>query len=110
MDWLDCFREDPSGKIIAEALAGPFDDLNCDPEGAVAAAEVVALLLGMPSAIPHEELDELPRVEIPSALRADAARALELVLKDSWLRQSWEETQLLDSWIAGIADLQERLA
>lgn len=109
MDWLDSFRDNPTERLIAETLADPCDHANSDPEGVIAAGEVVAFLCGAPPDLPHDELDGLPQIAISSALRLDASDALARVLNGSWLRKSWEETELLDSWLAEIADLQQRL-
>jgi len=109
MDWLDSFRDDPSERLIAETLADPCDHADSDPEGVIAAGEVVAFLCRAPSDVFHDELHGLPQIPISSSLRRDASDALVRVLTASWLRKSWEETALLDSWLAEIADLQQRL-
>lgn len=109
MDWLDSFREDPSEKLIDVTLSDPCDSADSDPEGVIAAGEMVAYLCGIPPKVPHEELEGLPRIAISPSLRSDAAHALDRVLSNSWLRSSWEETELLDAWTAEIGDLQRRL-
>ncbi|WP_138085326.1 DUF4259 domain-containing protein [Phragmitibacter flavus] len=109
MDWLDGFRDAPSERFITATLSDPCDSADSDPEGAIAAGEVVSYLCGIPPEVPHDELKGLPWISISPFLRRDAARALNRVMNSSWLRSSWEETELLDAWIAEITDLQRRL-
>jgi hypothetical protein len=109
MDWLDSFRGNPTEGLIADTLSDPCDSAHSDPEGVVAAGEMVAYLCGIPSEVPYEELDGVPRIAISPSLRIEASTALDRVLKGSWLRSSWEETELLDAWISEITDLQRRL-
>ncbi len=110
MDWLDSFREDPSERLLTVTLSDPCDSADSDPEGVIAAGEVVAYLCGIPPRVPHQEMEGVPLIAISPSLRIDAALALDRVLSGSWLRKSWQETELLDAWVAEITDLQQRLA
>lgn len=110
MDWLDSFRADPTEKTLISALLDPCTSGDSDPEAVIASAEVVATIIGRPALVPHEELAELPQVELDrEALLRLAAVAIDRV-KESWLHDSWAETELYDQWVEGLSELRKRLA
>lgn len=130
-DWFADLRDEPSlGAVRAavEPLADPqfvgFIEM-VDGAEAVAAAEVLAELLGAPGDEPvlgdeHEDLAEALKAELQALqprerhrLVRQALDALDAVLNDrenSELRQLWEEQgDLLPEWSAAMAALQQRL-
>ena len=130
-DWVDDLQEEPKLAHLRDALLEV-----CDPEHigfvdvtdcceAVAAAEVLAQLLGSPGDDPsrdeeHEELTEALRGEIKledwrniEKLVQQAIDAIEIVLNDaenSELRQMLEtQADEMPAWIAAMTTLQRRL-
>lgn len=130
-DWFADLRDEPklqSVKVALEEISDPkhvgYLDVT-DGAEAVAAAEVLAELLGFPGDDPvldeeHEELAEALRGEIKLEDRRNikklvqrAIDALDVVLNDaenSELRQMWEEqAQEMPAWTAAMTTLQQRL-
>jgi hypothetical protein len=89
----------------------PDDYLEApDASVAIAAAELVALAGGKPSAdLPPQAAALTPKLTSDSALRERASAAVRRVLDYSELREQWLETKDFDAWKGGIADLLERL-
>lgn len=109
LDWLDTFREQPTERLLISALLDPCSSGDSDPEGVIAAAEVVAHLIGKSPEVPHEELVDLPQIEFdPEALPRLATVAIDRV-RESWLHDSWAETDTYDQWIDELSDLRDRL-
>lgn len=130
-DWFADLRDEPRFQSIKEAL----DDISnpahigyidvTDGAEAVAAAEVLAELLGSPGDEPvldgeHKEVTEALREEIEledrrniNGLVRQAIAAIEIILNDvenSEMRQMW--AQLADEmpeWAAAMTALQDRL-
>ena len=110
MDWLDSFRGEPTEQTLIAALLDPCESEYSNPEGVVAAAEVVASLIGKPAPVPHEELADLPPVEFDrEALPRLAVVAIDRVC-ESWLNDSWAETDTYDQWVEEVSALRSRLA
>ncbi|MBV5273233.1 MAG: DUF4259 domain-containing protein [Lamprocystis purpurea] len=130
-DWIADLRDEPSLESIREAFAEIADPAHVGyvevPDGAeaVAAAEVLAELLGSPGDDPvlDEDLDELAAAlnkELKRESKRDvktlvkqALDALEIVLNDtenSELRQMWDEqAEEMPAWTAAMTRLQQRL-
>ncbi|SFO42520.1 DUF4259 domain-containing protein [Nitrosospira briensis] len=130
-DWFADIRDEPSIKTIREAFEEISDPQHIgyvdviDGAEAVAAAEVLAELLGSPGDDPVfdeevEEVAEVLKAELMKEGKRDikkivkqAIDALDIVLNDSEnseLRQMWEEQgEVMPEWIAAMTTLQERL-
>lgn len=117
-DWLAELADSDDLEAIEEAFdAQEIDDSYLEaPEGSciVAAAEIVAALLGRPNpALPedaaewvaeHAALD--PRRLVPKALE----KLDRLLAKDSELEQLWEENKVdYPAWKNGLLELKGRL-
>jgi uncharacterized protein YpuA (DUF1002 family) len=130
-DWFADIRDEPSLESIREAFEEIADPAHVgyievtDGAEAVAAAEVLAELLGSPGDDPvlDEELEELTEA-LKKELKRESKRdieklvkqaidALEIVLNDtenSELRQMWEEqAEEMLAWTAAMTTLQQRL-
>jgi hypothetical protein len=116
-DWL-CELEDAEDPSV---LADTFDVIPKEadeyveaPEAsmALAAADVVAALLGRPAAkLPEEVTAWLARQEgVKPALVKKAVRATRRVLTSSELRELWEESEDFPKWQAAVEDLLKRLS
>ena len=130
-DWFADLRDEPGLESIREALEEISDPAHVgyldvtDGAEVIAAAEVLAELLGSPGDDPvldeeHVELTEALRGEIKLEDRSNikkliqqAINALDIVLNDaenSELRQMWEEqAEELPGWTAAMTTLQQRL-
>jgi hypothetical protein len=116
-DWLGSFREEPDLATIEAALdnaisAGP-DYLDAtEAEEALAAAELVACLLGNASD-DTADIDELVAAieETPSPKLVQKARkaVARVMTEPSELVELWTEADSLDEWTATLEDLDERL-
>lgn len=115
-DWIGDFNDDPREGRIVDTLRRVIDadDYLEAPEcgAAIAAAEIVAALRGMPAKhLPIEARETLaiaaivPGDELPSL----AVRAIERVRAGSELSELWEEADELDGWHDALDDLAERL-
>jgi hypothetical protein len=104
-----------------EAVKSAFDmvlsgeDYVEAPEcsAAIAAAEVVAALLGRPAADLPEEVQTFvsTKPKFATDLVELAKKALVRVLADnSELRELWQESDSFDEWKQNVADVQARLA
>jgi len=117
-DWLDELEATSDTSAIAEALnhvsdigGGYLETADC--YRAIAAAEILAALLGHP----HRELPENARQWVDShrnlkitKLVALATAAVEHVRDDSELKESWDETDGAPKWYAAMDDLTGRLS
>lgn len=115
-DWANELSGADDLSILDEALepAIEADDYIEAPEAAVAiaAAEVVAALNGHPSdELPDDVFDFVERVGLNAgkSLIKRALKALKQVKKNSELRDLWEESGDLDSWLDVISDIEARL-
>jgi hypothetical protein len=130
-DWFADLRDQPALQSIRDAIEEIAEPAHVrylevtDGAEAVAAAEVLAELLGSPGDDPvlDEELEELAEA-LKKELKRESTRdikklvkqaidALEIILndvEDSELRQMWEEhAEGLSDWIAAVTALQQRL-
>ena len=130
-DWFAELRDEPEFQKVQEALdeiAHPehigYHDV-ADGAEAVAAAEVLAELLGSPGQDPvltdeHDEVVEALRAQLKLGDRRSVKRlvqqavdAIEIVVTDeenSELRQMWEEQpEDMPDWVTTMRALQQRL-
>ena len=128
MDWLTNFLDDPSEDGIWNAF--PSEPIVIEPgflgrlmgkkpkslpeevdgEEVLAAAEIVATVLGRPAKTNPDELKTLPTIQLRQSTVAKALAAIDAMMKDSNLKECWEETDEFEAWKAGVADLQQRLS
>jgi hypothetical protein len=130
-DWFADIRDEPALDLIRDAVEEIADPAHVgylevtDGAEAVAAAEVLAELLGSPGDNPvlddeTEELAEALKKELQRKDKRDIVKlikhaidALDVVLNDaenSELRQMWEEDAgEMQAWTAAVVKLQERL-
>lgn len=116
MDWLMDFAEEPSVMKILSAFnlvvneAGYADSL--DSEEAVVAAEVVALLSGINTPdFPEEYIENVNNAEISISeeLIRKALSSIEIIIKQSELKELWEESEDFPDWIDHMNTLRRRL-
>lgn len=100
-------------KQAFEAVLANDDYIEVDyAQEAVAAGEVVALLLGRAGEDLPERLTDWTAahpLKVDDALREQAAQAVEKVYLDSEMRGLWEETSDFAAWQAIVQDLLARL-
>ncbi len=116
LDWLSNFLggedEGPIYEALDVAVDQPDFDLDTSSsEAALAAAEVVAAMIGKPSPEAPEELVGWARglegAEIDPELTDLAARAVRRIRDHSELREHWDDEP---AWLAAVDDLLGRLA
>lgn len=118
MEWIAGFGGD-GANAIEEALENiteldPTDYIEADVAAhAIAAAEVVAAARdGDVSHLPEEAVPSLKEnaAKINAAkLLGTARKAITRVLKNSELKEQWEETSDAEDWEDGVRELLERL-
>ena len=116
-DWIGEFFDEPDKELLVEAFDAVNeigDDYLKSPESsaALAAAEVIAALLGKPSASLPDDTKECvgklsfkPDEELLSAAR----KAVERVKTDSELKELWDESDDAEQWQVTVEDLAARL-
>jgi len=127
MDWLGDFLEEPSEKrildtfspqttviqpgFIGKLMGKKSESIPAELEGdeVLAAAEVVASILGRPSANNPDELSSPPSINLSPATVAKALAAIDAIMNESNLKECWEETEDFQSWKAEVEDLRTRL-
>jgi hypothetical protein len=111
-EWLDRFAAEPDIGMLRTALQlGEHPDLR-SARLALAGAEVVAAWCGRPAPEipPQVTAWLLGRTAAVSERALDMARAaVDQVLADSALRDSWEEYGELHAWRSAVVDLRQRL-
>lgn len=115
-DWLCELLESDDHSVIETALdavATDADEYREAPEcsSAIAAAEIVAAMLGRPSpSLPSEAAEWVVGKPEPSqALVARAVRAVSAVFQESELQELWADSEDYKSWEAVTTDLLARL-
>ncbi|MBS2028501.1 MAG: DUF4259 domain-containing protein [Deltaproteobacteria bacterium] len=115
-DWIYELEEADDLEILETTLesAAENDDYLEAPEGsmAIAAAEVVAALLGKPAPeLPDEVTAFVARMKAPPnrGLAELALKAVERVKTRSELQELWDEGENAKAWHALLADLSKRL-
>ena len=107
LDWISGFADEPDRETLRETLStvanwpnGNYLDSD-ESTYAVAAAEVVAAILGRPGpGLPEETMrwaHKQPTAD-GQALQDGAVRALQRVLKKSELKESWDASQHASQW------------
>ncbi len=116
MDWIYELEDSKDFAVLERALKAVTRDETgvidiFDSSAALAAAEVVASLLGFPPDDVPEEVESWidGKPEPPSNLVALAQRAVEAVKQKSDLKALWEESESLDEWKEVLNDTQSRL-
>ncbi|HEX6106490.1 MAG TPA: DUF4259 domain-containing protein [Gemmatimonadales bacterium] len=116
-DWIYQLEETTDAELLTSTLRAA-----AEPEGyleaptcseALAAAEVVAALVGRPSPDLPEEVRSwvaAHRVRVPDDLRALSVRAIDQVAADSELKELWAETKEQREWADRLEELRGRLA
>ena len=118
LDWVADLAESDGLELLDSSLETTPDDGYLDSDiavAAIAAAEVVAALLGKPAAKLPEAVEKwvADRGEVAAKyLVPKAIAAVDDTLgKDSELRELWEENEEdFPVWKAGVQDLRARLA
>ena len=127
MDWLGEFLDAPSETrilntfsaqptviqpgLIGKLMGKKAESIPGELEGdeVLAAAEVVASILGRPSTTIPDELKNLPAISISPTTVSKALSAIDEIMKDSNLKECWEETDDFQAWKAEVEDLRTRL-
>lgn len=117
LDWVYELEEASDFTILADAfenITGQKGNYLEAPDCAVAisAAEVVAALLGNPADdLPDEVIEWVEDMPDPSeALVNMALSAVKVILDDSEMKDTWEESDHYDEWQENIQGLQSRLS
>jgi hypothetical protein len=117
IDWLTDFVESPDIIKIKSALrltgdAKDYPDaLDCE-EALAAAAVIVSLKRGIPLAgLPHKEFESLQnsKFTLNEELTAPALNSANHILKNSELKDLWEEDELYSEWELSVKELIEEL-
>jgi hypothetical protein len=127
MDWLGDFLEEPSEKrildtfspqsnviqpsFIGKLMGKKAESIPRELEGdeVLAAAEVVASILGRPSTNNPDELKSPPSITLSPTTVAKALAAIDAIMQESNLKECWEETDDFQAWKAEVEDLRTRL-
>lgn len=116
LDFLAELEEEEDLGLIREAFVTVIENDDYidvdDASIAVAAGEVVALMLGNATTSLPDELiawHAANDLRVPGGLAKRALRALEKVKADSELRDLWEESDDFADWQANIDDLVARI-
>lgn len=118
-DWAEDFVDEPRRELLESTLRAainPAEGYLEAPESsmAIAAAEVIAALRG----VPHDSLpDELQDAIADNTIAADkelvelAIQAVTRIQTDSELKELWDEAEEEEAraWQASVQDLEERL-
>ena len=119
-DWIWELEEADDLSVVEAAIARVLDagdELVESPEAeeAIAAAEVLARLKGMPDD-PEDSSEEVDQwiashpIAPPAALIEKAIQALQRIMRDpSELLECWQDSDDLAGWTAAMNDLEKRL-
>jgi hypothetical protein len=117
-DWVyDLEEAKAPASFLAETLKSGLNEEyleSTDASNALAAAEVVAALLGHPAAnLPQSVTSWLSNhagLELPPDLREQAVAAVDRAHSPpSELLELWEESGEMENWLAGLTNLEARL-
>lgn len=115
-DWIFDLMDNKDGGMVTDTLARvinnhePLEISDC--EEALAAAELVAALVGKPSEdFPEDPMDQLDILNLIAtrALRNQAIAAVNKVIGTSAMKTHWEEEGSLEAWSAVQQGLIKRL-
>ncbi len=119
LDFLNGFREEPTADTLLKALAPILETAEeeeyieaPDASAALAAAEIVAALVGRPSPTLPDEipalLENLLKEKVANIQKV-AHKAVKQILKESELQELWAEGGEPNEWQAVQRDLLIRL-
>ncbi|MCR5890099.1 DUF4259 domain-containing protein [Hymenobacter sp. J193] len=115
-DFAADFRDQPSEALLLAALATAAEEEEYidadDASEALAAAEIVAAILGKPSKdFPADLIPVIVKLDAGESedLRELAQEAVEAVRKQSELQELWAETSDADAWQQELQGLLNRL-
>lgn len=115
-DWIFDVIDSKDGGLVTDTLARVINHTEAletaDCEEGLAAAELVAALVGKPSEdFPEDPLDKLDILNLiaTKALRNQAVAAVNKILGASEMKNYWDESGQLDAWTAVQASLVKRL-
>ncbi|MBS2037156.1 DUF4259 domain-containing protein [bacterium] len=118
LDWVyDLEEAKEPVRFLGEALQAGLNEEyleSTEAESALAAAEVVAALMGRPAAeLPQSVTDWLSKnsaLKLPPELAQQAAAAIDRVrTPPSEMMELWEESGEMDGWLTGLGQLRDRL-
>ena len=116
MDWVSSLIEESGESLLREALAplASADDSYLEAPTcsiAIAAAEAIAGARGHPTAsLPEEVVSWVKRKPVVATDLVVLARAaVDRIIRESELKDLWEESDSADSWRAAMTDLRARL-
>jgi hypothetical protein len=114
--WVADLEHASNMDVLAQVIGAIVDVQHylsaSDCSRGLAAAEVVAALLGRPPLeLPEEVTDFVDRVDVepPGSLVIMACRAIDKIGMNSELKDLWEEGDEADLWRDSLADLRRRL-
>ncbi|RFS22047.1 DUF4259 domain-containing protein [Chitinophaga silvatica] len=115
-DWIFDLMENRDGGLVTDTMARIINNHETlevgDCEEALAAAELVAALVGKPSEdFPENPLDQLDILNLIATrtLRNQAIAAVNKIVAGSEMKNYWEQEGSLDSWVAVEQGLIKRL-
>ena len=116
LDWVYLLQDHDDHGFIVETLQLVSTQKNASlvepaPTHAIAAAEVIAAILGEPSEdCPVAVMDWIEGKSLISKLIvAQAKQAIQIIQSDSSLKRLWRYQQDLDNWEGVLQDLVNRL-
>ena len=115
-DWIFDLMDNRDGGLVSDTMARIINNHEAlelsDCEEALAAAELVAALVGKPSEdFPEDPLEQLDRLNLIAtrALRNQAIATVNKIIAGSGMKNYWEQEGNLDSWMAIETNLIKRL-
>ena len=127
MDWLGDFLDDPSEKRILDTFSAEPTVIQpgfvgkllgkktqtfpaeLDGEDVLAAAEVVATILGKPADSNPDELNSPPALSLSPGIANKAKAAIDSIMRSSNLKDCWEETDDYEAWKVTVGSIRTRL-
>ena len=114
LDWVYELEEADDLSILVDSFETVLEQRNESPDEtdctiAICAAEVVAGLMGNPADdLPAEVMDWVGD-QPPEGVRKMARTSLKVILRESGLKELWEETEIYPEWEENVRDLLARL-
>lgn len=115
-DWIFDVIDSKDGGLVTDTLARIINNTEtletADCEEGLAAAELVAALMGKPSEdFPEDPLEKLDILNLiaTKGLRTQAINAVNKITGASEMKNYWNEAGQLDAWAAVQASLLKRL-
>lgn len=116
-DWVYQLEESSGLRLVRDTLLAVAEAVGYLESGAsseaLAAAEVVAALMGRPAPDLPEEVRAWVaehRTAVPADLRSLAIRAIDQIGGDSELKELWEEAGEWEAWADRLQELRGRLS